>query len=124
MLQIYEHGLRSAEKMFGDNNKDWTLQENNDPKHRSHLCTPWKAESGITTLVWPSQSPDVNPKENVWSVVKRKLTGWRAFTLKQLSRQIKEVWRSLPMEYAEKVVEIMPRRCQAIIQNNGNWTVN
>ena len=32
MLQIYEHGLpRSEEKMFGANNKDWILQEDNDP---------------------------------------------------------------------------------------------
>ena len=53
MLQIYEHGLlRSAEKMFGVNNKDWILQEDNDPKHHSHLCTSWKAENGITTLDW------------------------------------------------------------------------
>ena len=66
MLQIYEHGfLRSAEKMFGANNKDWILQEDNDPKHRSHLYTSWKAENGITTLGWLSQSPDANPIENV-----------------------------------------------------------
>ena len=124
MLQIYEHGLlRSAEKMFGAFNKDWILQEDNDPKHHSHLCTSCKAENGITTLGWPSQFPDANPIENLWSVVKRKLAGRRAFTLKQLSWRIKEVWRSLPTEYAEKLVESMPRRCQAIIQNNGDWTV-
>ena len=45
---VCEHGLRSAEKMFGAKNKDWILQEDNDPKH-------------------------ANPIENVWSVVKRKL---------------------------------------------------
>ena len=55
MLQIYEHGLlRSAEKMFGANNKDWILQGEKDPKHRSHFCTSWKAENGSMTLDWPS----------------------------------------------------------------------
>ena len=99
MLQIYKHGLlRFAEKMFRANNKDWILQEDNDPKHLSHLCTSWKAKNGITTFDWPSQSPDENPIENVWNVVKRKLARRRAFTLKQLSRRIKEVWRSLPTE--------------------------
>ena len=118
MLQIYEHGLlRSAEKMFGANNKDWILQVDNGPKHRSHLCTSWKVENGITTLDWPSQSSDANPIENVWSVVKRKLAGRRAFTLKQLSRRIKEVWSSLPTEYAEKLVESMPRRCTVVPKN-------
>ena len=58
MLQFYEHRLlRSAEKIVGANNKDWILQGDNDPKHRNHLCTSWKAENGITTLDWPSQSP-------------------------------------------------------------------
>ena len=83
MLQTYEHGLlRSAEKMFGANNKNWILQEDNDPKHRSHLCTSWKAENGITTFDWPSQSPDANPIEIVCSVVKTKFSGRREFTLK------------------------------------------
>ena len=34
-----------------------------------------KTENGITTLDWLSQSPDANPIENVWSVLKRKLAG-------------------------------------------------
>ena len=86
MLQIYERGpLRSATKMFRADTADWILQEDNDPKHRSRLCTAWKTEKGITTLDWPSQSPNANTIENVWSVLTRKLTGKRVFTLKQLS---------------------------------------
>ena len=50
MLHIYENSLlRSAEKMFGAKNKDWILQEDNDPKHRSHLCTSRKAEKSKFT---------------------------------------------------------------------------
>ena len=111
--------------MFVANNKDWVLQtfEFWIPKHRSDICTSWRAENGIRNLDWPLQSLDANPIENMWNFVKRKLTGRRAFTLKQLSQRIKEVWHSLPTEYAEKLVESMPRRFQAIIQNNGDWTV-
>ncbi|KAJ8962916.1 hypothetical protein NQ318_001327 [Aromia moschata] len=29
----------------------------------------------------------------------------------------------MPLEYAEKLVESMPRRCQAILDNGGDWTV-
>ncbi|XP_033213878.1 trypsin-1-like [Belonocnema kinseyi] len=65
ILQIYERGLlRSATKMFGADTADCILQEDNDPKHRSRLCTAWKTEKGITTL-----------DENVWNVLKRKLAG-------------------------------------------------
>jgi len=50
-----------AERWFIDKNEDWILQEDNDPKHRSKLCTEWKQQSGIVILDWPSQSPDANP---------------------------------------------------------------
>ena len=77
--------------MFGADTADWIFQEDNDPKHRSRLCTAWKTENAITTLDWPSQSPDANPIENVCSVLKRKLAGKRVFTLKQLSQKISKI---------------------------------
>ena len=109
--------------MFGADTADWILQEDNDPKQRSRLCTAWKTENGITTLDWPSQSPDANPIENVWSVLKRKLAGKRVFTLKQLSQKIRKIWQELPKDYAEKLVESMPKSCQAILDNDGDWTI-
>ncbi|EFN84665.1 Transposable element Tcb1 transposase, partial [Harpegnathos saltator] len=48
-------------------------QKDNDPKHHSRLCSRWKEENGITVLQWPSQSPDANPIENIWSAMKHKL---------------------------------------------------
>ena len=102
---------------------DWILQENNDPKHRSRLCTAWKTENAITTLDWPSQPPDANLMENVRSVLKRKLAEKRVFTLKQLSQKIRKIWQELPTDYAEKLMESMPKRCQAILDNDGDWTI-
>ncbi|EFN74823.1 Transposable element Tcb1 transposase, partial [Camponotus floridanus] len=57
MLQIYKKALLPfAKRWFIRKNDDWILQEDNDPKHRSKLCTEWKTQSGIVTLDWPSQS--------------------------------------------------------------------
>ena len=62
MLRIYIHvPLKSAEKIFGANIEDWILPKDNEPKHRSRLCTDWKTENGILTLDLPPQSPDANP---------------------------------------------------------------
>ena len=74
------------------------------------------------TLDWPSQSPDANPIENVWVYIKQKLRGKRVYTLKQLARQIQLIWKALPLEYTENLVESMPRRYQAIIDAGGDWT--
>ncbi|EFN81406.1 Transposable element Tcb2 transposase, partial [Harpegnathos saltator] len=71
---------------------------------------------------WPSQSPDANPIENVWAYIKQKLRGKRVFTLKQLSREIRCIWKALPLEYAENLVDSMPRRYQTIIDADDGWT--
>ncbi|CAG9569551.1 unnamed protein product [Danaus chrysippus] len=123
MLKIYKKALLpSAKRWFIKRNEDWILHEDNDPKHLSKLCTEWKAQSGIVTLDWPSQSPYANPIENVWVYIKHKHRERRTQTLKQLSCEIRRIWRSLSVEYAVKLVESMPRRCQAIIDAGGDWT--
>ena len=109
--------------MFEADTADWILQEDNGPKHPRRLCTAWKTENGIKTLDWPSQSPDANPIKNVWCVLKRKLAGKRVFTLKQLSQKIRKIWQELPTDYAEKLVGSMPKRCQTILDNGGDWTI-
>lgn len=124
MTQIYQKCLLpSARKWFGDDSSIWILQEDNDPKHRSRRCVSWKIENGVQVLDWPSQSPDANPIENVWALMKNQLQGTPIFNFKSLCRKLRQIWRSLPAEYARKLVENMPRRCEAILENNGDWTL-
>ena len=123
MCTIYQKCLlTSAEKFFGSDRTSWVLQEDNDPKHRSKLCSAWKTQNNVTTMEWPAMSPDANPIENIWSYIKMKLKGKPVYTVKQLTFQIKKIWRSLPNEYAENLVESMEKRCEAIISNGGDWT--
>lgn len=72
---------------------------------------------------WLSESRDANPIENVWGIMKAKFRGKPIYNLKQLSRVIRKIWRSLSTDYAEKLVESMLRRCQAILDNGGDFTV-
>jgi transposase len=71
MVKVYERGLLpSAEKFFGAGNQNWHLLEDMDPKHTSKLCTAWKAQHGVKVIKWPAYSPDCNPIENVWGLIK------------------------------------------------------
>ena len=71
MCKIYKNKLlRLAKKMFGKENDDWYLQEDNDSKHMPKKCQEWKQLNNTKKLPWPVHSADYNPIENVWTLVK------------------------------------------------------
>lgn len=57
----------------------------------------------------------------IWSAMKLKLQK-RVLTIKQLTRQLRNIWNSVSSTMAENLVESMTRRCQAIMENCGDWT--
>lgn len=122
MIEIYKKGLiPTAEKFYGKDNQDWQLLEDGDPKHTSKLSKTWKAENGVQVIKWPANSPDCNPIENVWALIKARLRQRNITTKEGLIRAIKEEWKSLTVEYAKKLVESCTKRCEAVISNNGDW---
>lgn len=124
LVKIYKKVmLPSAANLFGRDTSAWILQEDNDPKHRSKKAAQWREENRITRLPWPAQSPDQNCIENVWAVLRLKVSNRKPHNLEQLKRAIKTEWSKLSIEYAAKLVDSMPRRVQALLAAKGDYTM-
>jgi hypothetical protein len=109
--------LRSAKRAVPP---AWIFQEDNDPRHRSRTAQKWLETHGIKRLDWPSNSPDLNPMENVWHLLKDHVAGRRPKNLDELEQCIREEWANLPRDLAGRLVESMPRRMHAVIDASGD----
>ncbi len=76
--EILEHFmLSSADQLFKDANL--IFQQDLAPAHSAKSNKSWLNDHsfGVGVLDWPANSPDLNPIENLWSIVKRKMTNKR-----------------------------------------------
>uniref|UniRef100_A0A9J8C6G5 Tc1-like transposase DDE domain-containing protein n=1 Tax=Cyprinus carpio carpio TaxID=630221 RepID=A0A9J8C6G5_CYPCA len=116
--EILEHFmLPSAEKLYGD--EDFVFQHDLAPAHSAKTTGKWFTDHGITVLNWPANSPDLNPIENLWDIVKRKLRDARPNTLDELKAAIEASWASITPQQCHRLIASMPRRIEAVISAKG-----
>ena len=73
----------------------------------SRKAHKWRANNQITCLPWPSQSPNLNPIENIWTVLKANIDNHKSTSVKELIKVIKKEWKALDPIYVENVVTSM-----------------
>ncbi len=66
-------------------------------------------------LDWPANSPDLNPIENIWGIVKRKTRDTRPNNADDLKVTIKATWAPITPEQCHSLIAFMPRRTDAVI---------
>ncbi len=79
------------------------------PAHTAKGTKSWFNDHGVTVLDWPANSPDLNPIENHWGIVKRKMRDTRPNNADELKATVKETWASIPPQQCHKLITSMPR---------------
>ncbi len=116
--EILEHFmLPSADKLYGD--ADFIFQQDLAPAHTAKGTKRWFNDHGVTVLDWPANSPDLNPIENLWGIVKKKMRDTRPNNADELKATVNETWASIPPQQCHKLITSMPRRIEAVIKAKG-----
>jgi len=100
-----------------------TLMEDNAPVHTAKASRSFLAENSITKIVWPAQSPDLNPIENVWFLLKSNIQElYQPRTIPEMHEALKQAWDDFPASTLDHLVESMPHRISAVIDAKGGPT--
>ena len=108
-----------AQNHSGSN--EFIFQHDGCGPHRAKNVSLFLEAEGIAVLPWPAQSPDLNPIENVWSVMKRNLRKLPSYpsTADDLFSQLCFIWDNLPNDYFDKLIGSMKSRCIAVANVRG-----
>ncbi len=66
----------------------------------------------IPVMEWPAQSPDLNPIENIWGIIKHNLftKDHPLMNRSELIARFKEEWDNIPNETLQKLSDSMIHR--------------
>jgi len=94
------------------------LQEDGDSSHGiNSLNSPpalLKREADLLILIHPAQSPDLNPIESCWNIMKARLAGRKWSTVAQFKADIQAEWDKISLAQIRKRIREMPERCKLV----------
>lgn len=100
------------------------FQQDGDTKHTAKIVKEWLANQKFKTMEWPAQSPDLNPIENLWALLKIRLARYENApqNLNELWSRVQAEWANIPKDHIENLVDSMPKRVKCVIKAKDLWT--
>lgn len=101
-----------------------SFQQDGAPCHQTKAVKDWLQRSNINLVgPWPGNSPDLNPIENCWAVLKRKVAEKNPTSIASLKDAIKTVWvKEISPELCQKLSDSMQSRIASVLENHGHHT--
>lgn len=115
-IEILQRAAIQASGDFG-----LTFVDDNAPIHRSGEVKKWMQDNEVQTTEWPARSPDLNPIENLWGLMKRKLSQIQPQpkTLCDLEVCVQTIWEQIPHNTIINLYKSMPKRVEKCRKAHG-----
>ena len=113
----------------------YLFAQDNASTHTARIVQEWLIEwagfHGIILMEWPPYSPDLNPIENLWKLLKEQIIKLHPelselpknnYNYQKLCDAAVEAWEAFEDSMLEKLSLSMKRRLEAVIRANGWYT--
>ncbi|TXT04803.1 hypothetical protein VHUM_04071 [Vanrija humicola] len=123
LLPAFKRLKASWTRRYGPGYRPWVL-EDNVKTHTGTATRSWAKGAGMRYLNHPSSSPDLNPIEHAWALLKRMINELprRPTTIDELFEVAARLWMEIPQEKLNNMVRSMGERLRAVRLNRGGPT--
>jgi hypothetical protein len=117
---LFSNALPEIHRRHGT---EFTFQQDNAAPHRAATTLTALEEEGIGVLSWPALSPDLNPVENLWAIlVRRVYAEGRCYQSDDgLWEGIQSAARTITVDEVRPLIASMPTRLTKLLTNQGKY---
>lgn len=96
-----------------------TFQQDGAACHTAATTLKYLEGKGVKVMQTPPRSPDMNPIENLWATMARKVTLCAPTNRAELVDAVQKVWAELDASMINNLVSSFHTRCVRVFENNG-----
>jgi transposase len=118
---LKEHLIPFLDSLGAENH---IFQDDNAPCHASKKTKEWKQENLTEIFPWPAQSPDLNPIENLWNELEKRIRNHRPMpkNKNEFFAALQTEWYKIDKSKLIQLVKSMRYRVAEAIRNKGHPT--
>ncbi|KAJ6254054.1 transposable element-related [Anaeramoeba flamelloides] len=122
--ESYQNNIISRCRVFSDMDKEygqwnWLLMQDGAPAHTSNSTKEYLSNKCLVLKNWPPNSPDLNPIENLWGIMGRRISKESPNSERKLELIVRKVWKNIEWEVIENLINSMEKRLRLVVELNG-----
>lgn len=118
----YIESFRQEHEIFRVGIGNSVFMQDGASSHTAKNTKQFLYERAVHLLWWPPNSPDLNPIENLWRLLKSRVRKRYPKTKEDLRRCIEEEWARISPQEIRRYTGNMNERCRAVLAASGGHT--